>query len=136
MRNLNTRNEYRLDATYGWIGDETCGAFRLPSPIDGQALVVVASSGEGWDHVSVSRGNRCPNWPEMEFIKRKFFKDDETAMQLHVPPNDHLNRHPYCLHLWRPQQGDIPRPPSWMVDVRKEDKLWAPSERTTSPTTS
>jgi hypothetical protein len=89
--------------------------FHLPSPIDKAPLRVVASSGEGWDHVSVSRQNRCPNWPEMEFIKRAFFKDDETAMQLHVPPSDHISIHPFCLHLWRPHGVEIPRPPSIMV---------------------
>lgn len=115
--NLHVLDAYRIDATktHGWSGDGTCGAFRLPSPIDRQALNVIVSSEGGWDHVSVSRSNRCPNWPEMEFIKRKFFRDDETVMQLHVPVNAHINVHPNCLHLWRPQHAEIPRPPSWMV---------------------
>ena len=100
---------------HGWDGDETCGAFKLPSPIDGQPMNVIASSEHGWDHVSVSRSNRCPNWPEMEFIKRKFFKDEETAMQLHVAVAAHINLHQHCLHLWRPQHSEIARPPGWMV---------------------
>lgn len=119
MRNLNLLSAYRLvepaKSHWGWAGDETCGMFAVPSPIDQAQIVVVASSGEGWDHVSVSRRNRCPNWAEMEHIKRLFFKDDETAMQLHVPPTDHISVHPYCLHLWRPQNVDIPRPPAEMV---------------------
>jgi hypothetical protein len=121
MRNLRALDVYRLDLRryYGWEGDESCGAFDLPSLIDGQSLRVIASSGSGWEHVSVSRSNRCPNWPEMEFIKRKFFGDDETVMQLHVPRSEHINEHPYCLHLWRPQHVPIPRPPDWMVSVRK-----------------
>jgi hypothetical protein len=84
MRDLRELDAYRVDATktHGWNGDGTCGAFKLPSPIDGQPLTVIASSGDGWDHTSISRKNRPPNWTEMEFIKRKFFKDDETAMQL------------------------------------------------------
>jgi hypothetical protein len=123
MRDLNPLDEYRQDATrtHGWNGDETCGMFELPSPIDGQTLRVVASSEDSWDHVSVSRSNRCPNWPEMEFIKRKFFKDDETVMQLHVPAADHINYHPYCLHLWRPHCLEIPRPPGWMVGVKENE---------------
>jgi hypothetical protein len=117
MRDLNTLNGYRLDvrAYYGWAGDGTCGAFQLPSPSDGQPLRIIASSDFGWDHVSVSRSNRCPNWPEMEFVKRRFFNDDECAMQLHVPVTDHLNLHAYTLHLWRPKDVDIPRPPADMV---------------------
>lgn len=120
MRDLSFWNEYRdrspqVVGVYGNAGDETCGVFHMPSPIDGQMLTIVASSGEDWDHVSVSRTNRCPNWPEMEFIKRRFFADNETVMQLHVPVKDHISKHPNCLHLWRPQKEQIPRPPEWMV---------------------
>ena len=120
MRNLNLLDAYRLRTPevldlWGWYGDETCGAFLLPSNIDKQPLKVIASSGEGWDHVSVSRRNRTPTWAEMEQIKRLFFKDDETAMQLHVPPSEHLSLHPHCLHLWRPLDCAIPRPPAIMV---------------------
>lgn len=78
-------------------------------------LKVIASFGEGWDHVSVSTERRCPTWEELEHVKRLFFKDDETAMQLHLPPSDHINIHPYVLHLWRPQKADIPLPPKDFV---------------------
>jgi len=120
MRNLRLLDIYRrtdrdVRDYFGGIGDETCGMFVVPSPIDQAHLTVVASSDLGWDHVSVSRKNRCPNWPEMEHVKRLFFKDDETAMQLHVPVADHLSFHPNCLHLWRPQNADIPRPSASMV---------------------
>jgi hypothetical protein len=121
LRDLRVFEEYRLDATriYGWKGDQTCGVFILPSPIDGQSLRVIASSSDGWDHVSVSRSSRTPNWIEMEFIKRRFFKDEEVVMQLHVPPSEHINLHPNCLHLWRPQHESIPRPPGWMIDGKE-----------------
>lgn len=124
MRNLHLLDAYRetgpdVVRLWGFVGDETCGMFHVPSPTDRAPLRIVASSGEGWDHVSVSRQNRCPNWPEMEHIKRLFFKDDETAMQLHVPPSDHVNFHPYCLHLWRPHGVEIPRPPAYMVGPKE-----------------
>jgi hypothetical protein len=51
----------------------------------------------------------------MDHVKRLFFKDSECAMQLHVPVTDHISVHPFCLHLWRPQEGEIARPPGWMV---------------------
>lgn len=92
-----------------------CGAFVLLSPIDKRHLRVIATNGKGWDHVSVSLANRCPRWSEMEHVKRLFFRDDETAMQLHVPSDDHISYHPYCLHLWRPHGAEIPRPPAIMV---------------------
>jgi len=70
MRNLHLFNTYRIDArkTHGWNGDETCGAFRIPSPIDQQPMLIQASPDLGWDHVSVSRKNRAPNWLELHRI--------------------------------------------------------------------
>ena len=105
----------RLQWFGGWGGDETCGAFEVRSERSGHMLRVLASSDGAWDHVSVSLEKRAPTWYEMEQIKRLFFKDHETAMQLHVPPAQHINCHPNCLHLWRPQNSAIPLPPSWMV---------------------
>lgn len=120
MRNLSLLEQYRVRskqviAYWGWAGDETCGLFVLPSPIDGKELKIIASCGGGWEHVSVSRTNRTPNWPEMSHVKGIFFRDNETVMQLHVPAEDHVNDHPHCLHLWRPTKLEIPRPPKWMV---------------------
>lgn len=79
------------------------------------SLRCIASWGGGWDHVSVSLPTRCPMWPEMEAVKRLFFRRDETAMQLHVPPAEHVDCHPHRLHLWRPQHAEIPRPPAIFV---------------------
>lgn len=104
-----------VTAYYGCTGGKEEGTFSLSSPIDGGKLLIIASSGFGWDHVSVSRCNRPPNWVEMEHVKRLFFMPEETAMQLHVPVTDHINAHPNCLHLWRPHNFEIPRPPSAMV---------------------
>ena len=117
MKNLETLNHLR-DADAEKKGPPNFaphkqGAFRL-----GQ-LFVIASTGFGWDHVSVSTRTRCPTWGEMEYVKRMFFEDHETAMQLHVPPSDHVNCHPYCLHLWRPQEFEIPRPPPEFVGIRR-----------------
>lgn len=94
---------------------EDGGAFMVPYLKHGVTLRVIASFGCGWDHVSVSLPNRCPNWLEMEHVKRLFFRDDEAAMQLHVPPSEHINHHQHCLHIWRPHGVDIPMPPAWMV---------------------
>jgi len=121
MRNLHLLDVYRIKGSdlpphfKGYAGDETCGAFRVRSPVDNGEMHVLCSSDFGWEHVSVSRRNRCPNWTEMSLIKAMFFKDDETVMQLHVPSSDHINDHPYCLHLWRPTHQEIPRPPGAMI---------------------
>jgi hypothetical protein len=100
---------------------ESYGAFALRCPRTGERLRVIVSDGDykraglspeyAWEHVSVSLPNRCPNWKEMDWIKDIFWKEDETVFQFHVPKADHINRHPYCLHLWRPIGITIPLPP-------------------------
>ena len=114
MRNLHALDRFRVPYK-GEIGDDTAGAFVLPSPVDHGALRVVAAADAGWDHVSVSREDRIPTWAEMELIKRLFFRDNETAMQLHVASAQHINIHPHCLHLWRPHRKPIPLPPRQFV---------------------
>lgn len=90
------------------------GVFRVPGP-NGRVLHVLASVGMGWEHVSVSLPTRCPNWPEMSFVKDLFWGEDECVMELHVPKSDHVNCHEYCLHLWKPLVGEIPRPDAILV---------------------
>lgn len=77
-----------------------CGAF-VWTP-----LRIIVSDGMGWDHVSVSLATRCPTWEEMAAVKELVFRDDEVVMQLHPAKKDHVNYHPFCLHLWRPQTTD------------------------------
>jgi len=78
-------------------------------------LVVIASDEMGWDHVSVSHQGRCPTWEEMCIVKELFFKPQEWVIQYHPAEEDYISRHPYVLHLWRPQNQDIPKPPPIMV---------------------
>lgn len=117
MKNLYTvQNATRVEL-FGNLGDDEVGAFNMRSCRTGEQMNVIAASGMGWDHVSVTCRARCPTWEEMEQVKHEFFEPGETAMQLHVPPVDHINQHPYCLHLWRPHGdvGQIPRPPAELV---------------------
>jgi hypothetical protein len=88
-----------------------------------QMLKVVASDQMGWEHVSVSRDDRCPTWEEMQIVKDLFWGEDDTVVQYHVPKDDHVNLHSRCLHLWRPVGVDIPRPPSIMVGFKVDKPL-------------
>lgn len=44
-------------------------------------------------------------------IKDMFFGEDERVMQFHPPKSEYINNYPYCLHLWRPVDTEIPHPP-------------------------
>jgi len=62
---------------------------------------------------------RCPTWEEMCFVKSLFWNDEEAVMQLHPPKSQWVNNHPYCLHLWKPMNAEIPLPDSLMVGYRE-----------------
>jgi hypothetical protein len=125
MKNLHELNRHRRPKLeielYGSIGGSDEGVFAFRSPVDSKVLWVIASKGDGWEHVSVSKATRTPSWAEMEFIKRLFFRPDEVCMQLHVSETDHISFHDHCLHIWRPLADVIPLPPAWMVGPRTKE---------------
>lgn len=92
---------------------EQGGCWRLQR--HSQSFAVIASWGMDWDHVSVSTPHRCPSWDEMCWIKDLFFEADETVIQYHPRKDDYVNCHEYCLHMWRPQNVELPAPPLEMI---------------------
>lgn len=109
MRNsLKYIEKYRVTMK-GMYGDEHNGAALIP--LRGNYFRVVFSNGGGWDHVSVSLEKRCPTWGEMCYVKELFFSEEELVVQYHPAKSNYVNVHPYCLHLWRPQNEQLPQPP-------------------------
>jgi hypothetical protein len=111
------------------------GAFSIYGPC-GERFMIVASGAdaddkmsEGWEHVSISTRRRCPNWQEMCFVKDLFWNETECVIQFHPPKADYVNNHPYCLHLWGRSDGNIPRPPPLLVDVKDRGVLTASEAR-------
>ena len=98
-------------------GDGAMGAFAVMGP-RGAKLTILSSGADpefGWEHVSVSMEHRPPNWGEMCFVKDLFWNDDECVVQYHPPKSSYVNCHPYCLHLWRPLNSQMPMPPLKLV---------------------
>jgi len=113
--------EYR-HRTYSSEKDGANGLFFVPSPTArSQELKVIVSDGMDWDHVSVSLPNRCPNWPEMAFVKELFFEPSETVIQFHPAIEEYVNQHPYCLHLWRSQLEVHKLPPTILTGIKSKD---------------
>ncbi|MRN51970.1 DUF7694 domain-containing protein [Paenibacillus monticola] len=115
MRTFGHIEKFRVNHTLAGWGDERNGAFVIKLPGTRLTFQVIASTGAGWDHVSVSTAERCPRWDEMQQIKELFFEDSESVMQLHPAKSNYINQHPYCLHLWRPHHVRIPLPDKMMV---------------------
>lgn len=64
-----------------------------------------------WIHLSVSRRNRLPSWRDLVLVKTLFIGAERTAYQVLPDHRRHVNIHPFCLHLWAPQNsGEDPLP--------------------------
>lgn len=125
MKNLNNINNFRRTDLYGngFVGNEYNGAFIIDKYKNGEFYLVIVSNGQGWDHVSVTlhRKNgasikRCPSFEEMQMIKEKIFTEEEVVFQLHPREEDYINTHPYCLHLWKPNNCSMIVPPLYSVN--------------------
>lgn len=97
--------------------DGNNGAFQLRLK-HGQTAFAIASDGAGWEHVSVSRTDRCLTWEEMCQVKAMFWCEDDCVLQFHPPKSEYVNNHPYCLHLWRPIGVAVPMPDAALVGIK------------------
>ena len=120
MKNLDNISNFRRIDLYGdgFLGDEANGAFIIDRYNNGEFYLVIASNGQGWDHVSVTihkknggSVKKCPSYQEMMMIKEKLFSEEDVVFQLHPREEDYINTHPYCLHLWKPNNCNMVVPP-------------------------
>jgi len=89
---------------------KTYGFFYIPFRSSKMTVMVCDGQKSGWDHVSVSLKNRCPNWEEMCFVKDLFWDPEECVVQYHPARSEHISMHPYCLHMWKPLNQELPKP--------------------------
>ncbi len=61
--------------------------------------------GKKWYHVSLSRKSRLPSYEDMKLVKDHFIGKQNQAIQVFAPESEHVNIHPYCLHLWHCLEG-------------------------------
>lgn len=121
---------------------ELRGFFVVPRP-HGERMFIISSGNrfepadeaaglDRWEHVSVSFADRCPTWDEMCVVKDLFWGPNELVLQYHVPKADHINVHPYTLHLWRYRAGSVPVPPPIAVGPSRADRRAAFARRVRS----
>jgi len=55
---------------------------------------------EHWQHVSVSRAGRLPDYEDMKLVRRIFVGDDRECYAVYPPESRWVNDHPFVLHLW------------------------------------
>lgn len=111
LKEINQLNNLMIEQ---FAADGGCGYVYL-NGIKAKPATVVFSWGGGWEHVSVSYPRRCPTLEEMCKIKDMFWNDDEYVIEYHPPKSEYINRHPYCLHLWRKCGENFETPPTNFV---------------------
>ena len=77
---------------------------------DGRNLSVGVSvervDGKRWLHVSIAHARRMPTWDELREVKDWLIGRDRRAIQVLPAAAEHVNIHPFCLHLWSCLDGD------------------------------
>jgi len=114
----------RLRAGPFWSDDSHRhnGYFLVNGPNNAELKIIasgakaVPDQSKGWEYVSVSPRNRCPNWPEMAFVTPLFREPEETVVRFHPPESTDISNHAFCLRLSRdPRNGHLGRPRSLPV---------------------
>lgn len=95
----------------------------MPSTKYEDTLNFIFSWGCGFEHLSVSTPVKCPTWEQMCFMKDIFWDEEEVCMQLHPKKSEYINNMPYCLHIWKSIDKEIPTPPSIMLGFRKGKEM-------------
>lgn len=89
----------------GWVRTGAFGpsgaTYRQPT----SGMTVIESvadqhDGHDWLHVSCSYPNRLPTYADLNAVKRIFIGDGRQAIQLFPRASEHINIHPYVLHLF------------------------------------
>lgn len=88
----------------GWtllkVKDDGFMWFNLNKGLTVISSIAKEQDGKTWLHVSFSRKSRIPDYKDIVLIKRLFIGDNNQAIQVFPKKKDHVNIHPYCLHLW------------------------------------
>ena len=65
----------------------------------GSCVVVVGHEKGRW-HISISHQNRLPKWEEVRDARYQFVPKEVTMVMVLPRPEQYVNIHPNCLHLW------------------------------------
>jgi len=89
-------------------------AIEISSPIPfakaykyGSCAVLVGRE-NGKLHLSISHAKRYPSWDEIKGARYELMPHDITVAMLLPPPEDYINVHQNCFHLWELAPDAIP----------------------------
>lgn len=67
--------------------------------LDGECVIIVTRDNGLW-HLSMSCRDRLPTYDELKAARYKYLAGCRYVAQIFPPPEEFVNVHPYCIHLW------------------------------------
>lgn len=62
--------------------------------------ISVEADGKPWLHLSLSHPKRMPTYDDLVYLKKHWAGEDRKCIMVMPPKSEHVNIHPFCLHLW------------------------------------
>lgn len=106
MRRSLGRDDWAVPSRFGpdgWV-------FKTVETADPATIIVTADTyrtGRLWVHASISRPVRMPSYWDLKMLHHAVFGRG-YAFQVFVPPSEHVDIHPNCLHLFGLKTGERP----------------------------
>ncbi len=68
---------------------------------------------QGWEHafLDLELLKRTPTWGEMNILKKFYWENTESVIQIHPKRSEYVNWNEYRLHLWKLHNTDFELPP-------------------------
>jgi len=106
---------FPADTPYGFRLADADYLYRVYRGVHGRqkGLLVLADyaakmDGKLWYHVSYSRRGKLPDYGDSELVKRLFVGENRWAISVWAERTNHVNIHPYVLHLWSCNERPFP----------------------------
>lgn len=103
---IDALNVRRVLGRKQWLPPQPYGpdGWRLLSA-DGDGSVLISCAphpedGVEWVHASMTRRGRVPDYGDLCLLHRAVFGAEGWSYQVFAPTTEHVNIHPYALHLW------------------------------------
>lgn len=87
----------RVYGADGWIMRLRAGG---GSVIVSYATWPMGADEEDWVHASISFKETMPTYEDLVTLHKAVWKGKGWAYQVFAPDQDHVNIHPFALHLW------------------------------------
>jgi hypothetical protein len=85
---------FRYPEEWRWKAREPDPVPNGPGVFIKDGMRMIATTGEGWEHVAASHDFRAPNWSDVCFVKALFWDPEDCVVPYHPFESN-------VLHLWR-----------------------------------